>query len=137
MTNPEFKPGLRFSVFDALLLLAGASGAWFYWSRTWWLAFVIACVVGHFFLFCNVFRIARSLELIWAFVFIVLIRLTVADGLLAWPTTLVLTLATTLIVIGIELRKPSYHGIAWRLINPNLPQWWATFIAPPSRENSE
>jgi len=137
MNHPEFKPGFRFSVFDALLLVAGAWGARFFWSQTWWLGFVIAFVVGHFFLFCNVFRISRGLELIWAFVFIVLTRLTLANGLLTWPVTVALSLSVTLIVVGIELRKPSYHGIAWHRVNPTLPQWWAAFIAPPSGGNSE
>ena len=34
------------------------------WQTVWWLGFAIAYVVAHFFLFCNVFRIARRPELI-------------------------------------------------------------------------
>jgi hypothetical protein len=124
MPHPEFSPGVRFSAFDALLLAAGAFGAWFVGSQTWWLGFVIAFVVGHFFLFCDVFRISRGLELIWAAVFLTLTGLTLASGQPTWTTTAVLSLASTAILIGIELRKPSYHGIGWSRINPGLPRWW-------------
>ncbi len=124
MAYAEFRPGFRFSVFDALILATGALGARLAWSRAGWLAFVIAFVVGHFFLFCNVFRIARDLELIWAAVFIVLTRFTVTTGQPSWTTTAALSLAATTVLVCIELRKPSYHGAGWTRINPNLRQWW-------------
>ena len=129
MPISEFRPGFRFSAFDAMLLVAAALGALYFWPRTWWIGFVIVFVIGHFFLFCNVFRISRVLELIWATVFIVLTRFTVVSGHPAWTTTALLSLATTMLVVGIELRKPSYHGIAWTRINPNLPQWWEASVA--------
>jgi hypothetical protein len=70
-----------------------------------------------------------GLELIWAAVFLILTRFTVVSGHPAWTTTALLSLATTLVVIGIELRKPSYHGIGWTRINPNLRQWWEDSVA--------
>jgi len=126
---PEFRPGFRFSAFDALLLVVGLVGAALAWPKTWWPGLVIAFVVGHFFLFCNVFRISRGLELIWALNFIVLTRFTIVNGFPSWTATVSLSLAVTFAVIGIGLRKPSYHGIGWRRVNPKLPQWWESFIA--------
>ncbi|MCX6976643.1 MAG: hypothetical protein NTX04_01620, partial [Verrucomicrobia bacterium] len=80
--------------------------------------------VGHFFLFCNVFRISRSLELIWAAGFLILTRFTVTTGQPTWTTTAMLSLALTAVLVCIELRKPSYHGVGWSRFNPNLRQWW-------------
>ena len=133
MPSPEFRPGFRFSGFDALLLAAGAGGVWFFWSRVGWLAFVIGFVVGHFFLFCNVFRISRGLELIWAAAFLILTRFTVTSGQPTWTVTALLSLAATAVVIGVELRKPSYHGVGWSRLNPGLRAWWNANVVRDDR----
>lgn len=130
MPHHEFSPGFRFSAFDAFLLVAGALGAWFAWSRTWWLGFIVAFVVGHFFLFCNVFRISRSLEMIWAAGFFILTRFTVTTGQPTWTITVMLSLALTAVLICIELRKPSYHGVGWDRFNPSLRRWWDAHSTP-------
>ena len=129
MPHPEFSPGFRLSAFDVFLLAAGGFGAWFVWSRTWWLGFVIAFVFGHFFLFCNVFRMSRGLELIWAAVFVVLTRFTVTSGRPSWTTTVLVSLAATTVLVCIELQKDSYHGFGWSRINPNLRRWWDARLA--------
>jgi hypothetical protein len=28
------------------------------------------------------------------------------------------------VLVIFEMRKPSYHGVFWRRVNPNLRQWW-------------
>jgi len=129
MPHPAFSPGFRFSAFDGLILLSGTIGSWLVWPQTWWLGFVIAFAVGHFFLFCNVFRISRRLELIWAAVFLILTRFTVVSGYPTWTATALLSLAVTALVVCIELRKPSYHGVGWSRFNPNLRQWWDATVA--------
>jgi hypothetical protein len=128
-SNPEFKPGFRFSGFDALILAVGGFGAWQAGARHGSAGFVIAFAVGHFFLFCNVFRISRRLELLWAGFFLILARSTIVSGHPTWTTTALVLLAATGVVITIELRKPSYHGIAWNRFNPNLRQWWEANVA--------
>jgi hypothetical protein len=30
------------------------------------------------------------------------------------------------VLVVLEARKRSYHGVFWRWINPGLPAWWAT-----------
>src|SRR5689334_5065574 len=129
MPSPDFKPGFRLSAFDAVLLLLGAVGSVWAWQRLWWNGFVIAFVVGHFFLFCNVFRVSRALEFLWAAIFIVLGRFTIVSGHPAWTTTIAISLAITVAVIAMEMRKPSYHGVGWRRINPNLREWWDATMA--------
>ncbi|MEZ0256419.1 MAG: hypothetical protein ACAI37_14135 [Chthoniobacter sp.] len=124
MPHDEFRPGFRFSFRDAIVLGLGAFGTWHLWPESWLLAFVIAFVVGHFFLFCNVFRISRGLELCWAAVFVTATALTLKSTHPVWAAIALPTLVTTAVVIGIELRRPSYHGIGWQRINPDLREWW-------------
>ena len=125
MPSPsDFRPGFRLSLFDALFLLGGAVASALLWPQTWWIGFVIAFVVGHFFLFCNVFRIARNLEFIWAAVFVSCTLPTVHTGRPSWTATIATSLCTTAVVIGLELRKPSYHGVGWSIVNPRLREWW-------------
>lgn len=90
----------------------------------WGLSFLLAFVVGHFFVFCNVIRMARQLELIWAGLFLLLSLGTVVVGAPSWPQTLLLSFAGTITLIAIQLRRPSYHGVLWQRVNPGLPEWW-------------
>jgi len=120
----EFKPGFRFSAFDALILAGGAAASALAWQENPQLGCVIAFVLGHFFLFCNVFRISRGLELIWAAVFVALTIGTQRWGWPGWFWEIAATLAMTSVVIALEMRKASYHGIGWVYLNPRLSDWW-------------
>ena len=132
MTNPvfdsprerEFKPGFRLSVMDGLVLAAGIVGAIVAWPKSASLGFVILFVVGHFFLFCNVFRISRRLELLWGLFFVVLARFTAVDGYPTWAMTAGISLMGTVVIVGFALRQPSYHGVGWSRVNPQLKTWW-------------
>ena len=123
MPSDEFQPGFRCTPLDLVILLGGAAaaGAALVWLEPW-VGFVVAFVVGHFFLFCNVFRIARVLELVWAALFVVLAAGTVSVGFPGWPITAGISL--TVVVVILEMLKPSYHGVFWQQINPGLRQWW-------------
>lgn len=112
------------SLFDITVLIIGGGGAAALWSIEWWWGFIPAFVVAHFFLFCNILRASRPLELCWSAVFLLLTSSTILFSTPSWFITIVATLAATVVVAIIELRKPSYHGIGWRTINPNLPAWW-------------
>jgi hypothetical protein len=124
MEPAKFAPGFRFSTFDGLVMLVGAIGGSVLWTMTWWWGFLVGFVLAHFFLFCNVVRLARPLELAWALVFVVLAGATIAVGVPGWPLTAIGSLIVTVVVIVVELRKPSYHGIGWQRLNPGLPTWW-------------
>ena len=126
MPTETFNPGFRISITDVLALIAGGAGTVLAAQVEWWMGLVIGFAVGHFFLFCNVFRLGRPLELAWATVFTGLSASTIMTGQPGWAVTIGTTLACTLAVVGMQVRKPSYHGIAWQRINPGLPQWWQT-----------
>ncbi len=129
VSRPEFKPGCRLSALDVCVLICGTVGSVAAWPLVWWVGFVIAFVVAHFFLFCNVFRMSRPLELVWAATFAALAGSTVVSETPSWFVTVVGSLIVTVAVIAIEMRSPSYHGIAWRRLNPRLPQWWDAHVA--------
>lgn len=124
MAVPPFKPGFRIDTIDALVLVAGGTASALAAQVEWWMGLVIGFAVGHFFLFCNVFRLARPLELVWAALFVALAASTIVMETPGWAVTIGGTLVATIGVIVMQLRKPSYHGVAWRRINPALPQWW-------------
>lgn len=136
MPKPAFKPGFRLSPLDVVVLVVGSILSVMLWQQTWWIGFVVAFVVGHFFLFCNIVRMARPLELVWAAVFVTLAGATVMAELPGWPATIAVSLMTTVIVVIIELRKPSYHGIGWRYVNPMLPNWWDTHVVGRSAQST-
>jgi hypothetical protein len=124
MAEAKFKPGFRMSAIDGIVIAVGIVAAVALWSTAWWLGFIVAFVIAHFFVFCNIFRVARPLELAWSGVFVVLTYGTVMLGRPSWAVTIGCSLLATVVVIGVEMRRPSYHGVFWHRINPSLPQWW-------------
>jgi hypothetical protein len=119
-----FAPGFRLSVRDAIVIVLGAAASVGLATLVWWWGIAIAFVVAHFFLFCNVVRMARPLELTWAAVFLVLACATIALNTPGWPTTFSISLVVTVALVARQLREPSYHGLGWQRINPGLRAWW-------------
>ena len=124
MTASPFSPGFRFSLADGLILLAGATGGAVLAETSFWLGAMVVCVVLHFFLFCNVFRISRGPELVWGGVFTGLAVGTILVGVPGWPVTFMAAVMLSGGLIWRETRKPWYHGICWQRWNPELPKWW-------------
>ena len=58
--------GVRFAPLDAVVLLVGALLTWALWRAVGHFALLVPVTVLHFFLFCNVFRVRRGAELLWA-----------------------------------------------------------------------
>jgi hypothetical protein len=112
--------GFRLSIFDGVFLIAAAIATlWLHNqdSPMWW---VLAVVVVHFFLFCNVVRLHRHLELIWAVVFLVNVGWFLMQGHLNWVGPLSYQSPLTLALIMIEVRSERYHGVAAQRFNPRL-----------------
>lgn len=109
--------GLRFSVVDAVAIFVCAVATVWLWQISPELALTLPVVLGHFFLFCNVFRIARRPELIWAAVFILNVSWWIVVGPFAWAHVLAIQLPLTAVLILLEMRKPRYHGIFSTRIN--------------------
>ena len=125
----NFQPGFRMSPIDVFVLGAGVVGTIVLSSFLGWTGLLVAFVVGHFFLFCNVLRVPRVLELAWAGIFVALAAGSIVSAIPGWPIALAVSLGATFVVAAITLRKPSYHGVGWQRINPNLRQWWAANVA--------
>jgi hypothetical protein len=129
MKPAAFSPGFRFSVVDGIVLVGGFVAIIVLAMNVWWWGFVVGFVLGHFFLFCNIVRLARALELLWGAVFVALATATITHDAPGWPVTTLVSLAVTVAVVAVEMRKPSYHGVGWSWINPGLPAWWQSHMA--------
>jgi len=121
----EFKPGFRLSIIDIVVIITAILASVYLFTFAKPLSYIVAFVVGHFFLFCNVTRMSRLPELIWAGVFTVLAVLALRFELISLPVVFLISILLTLILVVIESRKPSYHGILWQKLNPNLEAWFA------------
>jgi hypothetical protein len=124
LATKKFQPGFRFSLLDSVvlaiaLIVGGGVSVGLFWP-----GMAILFVVGHFFLFCNVVRMSRPSELVWAGFFVALMTSTMLAGAPSWPMTLTLSFAATVVLVALEVRKPSYHGAFWQRLNPGLPEWW-------------
>jgi hypothetical protein len=133
MTERKFQPGFRLSALDVVVLLVGGAASAYVASFNSWLAVAIAFVVLHFFLFCNVLRMSRPLELIWAGIFAGLAVAAISFNLLSWQAVFAISSLVTVVVATVETRRPSYHGIGWRKLNPRLPEWWQSAAVRENR----
>ena len=129
-----FAPGFRLSAIDLVILVVGGIGGAFCLRADFWLAVAVWFVVAHFFLFCNVLRMSRPLEFIWAGVFVALAVASVQFGWVSWPVVLGCSLAVTVLLTAIEVRRPSYHGVGWQQLNSRLPEWWQSQHASGDRQ---
>jgi hypothetical protein len=112
--------GFRFYATDAVVI--GVLGAAAIALRQienplWWILIVVA---AHFFLFCNIVRIRRRFEMIWAGLFIANIGVWLWLGELGWIGVLSVQLPITLCLVLLELRSGRYHGVLARRANPRL-----------------
>jgi hypothetical protein len=112
--------GFRLSAVDAVVLVGAGPATWLLWPVIGTLAGVIPLVVGHFFLFCNVFRIHRTKELIWAAICLVNVFAWAAFSECWWPGILAVQLTVTVVLVIKEIRGPWYHGICARRWNSRL-----------------
>jgi hypothetical protein len=125
--------GLRFSKLDGVVLVLATVITVATWSTTVGWSALVLFVVLHFFLFCNVFRIRRTPELVWAAIFITNCIFWV---LVDRPNAMFIAasqLPATLAVICNELLSPYYHGIFARRINPRLDDYLADRVVSPTR----
>jgi len=121
----NFNPGFRLSFIDIIVLILGMSLSIALYSIIPFASLVILFVIGHFFLFCNIVRMSRIPELIWASSFIILAGSTLLYGLFSWLTVALISLIITVLLVFLETHKPGYHGILWQKLNPNLKQWYS------------
>lgn len=106
--------GFRCSFSDLLVLIATGGATWFLWPVIGEWAALLPIVVGHFFLFCNVFRVGTHREIAWTAAFILnFLVWTVCEGM-SPPWLAVFQAPFTLAVILLAMRDPGYHGLGCR-----------------------
>ena len=124
-----FQPGFRISKTDVVtILLAFALAGWAASAGLWPLGVLLLYVKAHFFLFCNVFRINRGPELIWAVVFVGMYYLGHLRGFPSPSIFLGAGSGLAALLIAWQTRRPDYHGILWQRWNPGLPAWWENYV---------
>jgi len=115
--------GFRFSLTDGIAISVCAVGTFLAWKWIGEFAFVAPITLGHFFLFCNVFRVHRNYELIWAASFIINFSFWVLGteaGSIPYGKLLAVQLPITALLITLEICSKRYHGIFYRRTNPHV-----------------
>ncbi len=121
--NPQFRTrtgGFQFSRTDAqaiAVIMAAVLVLWRMGNPLWWILVISA---GHFFLFCNVFRIVRRRELIWAGLFVVNVGIWIWTDRLTSPCVLLCQLPITAGLFIADMREPRYHGVLANRLNRQL-----------------
>jgi hypothetical protein len=115
----KFKPGFRISVIDIIFSLVVLAIGWLLIGVNEDVALLVVMAGLQFFLFCNVFRISRMPELIWASLYVAISAIMILLGIIGLVIISV-TSVIGLVVILNEMRRPSYHGVGWSKINPEL-----------------
>jgi hypothetical protein len=102
--------GFRFSATDALTIVVCIVATIWGRNQIGSAAWIFPFVLGHFFLFCNVFRVPRKPELFWAGGFILIATLCLAADV-SLLHAMWLVLPVTIGVLANSTRLPGYHGV--------------------------
>lgn len=114
--NRRRPTGFRLSPGDAIVLQAGAVATVGLWAVDDDVAWIFPVVLGHFFLFCNIFRVGALAEYVWAGVFIVNVTICLIFGQWNWPVVLAVQCPVTLGVIIRALASEDYHGLGYSIL---------------------
>jgi len=121
---PRRRAGFRLSGVDFAFIAAAVVATILLWDRLGTTVRVVPFAVGHFFLFCNVFRVRRAYELAWVAVFFVNAAAWAAAGRFSWLEVLAAQAPFTIAAIVLEMRSREYHGVGCRRINAaHLEEW--------------
>lgn len=120
----DFKPGFRISRTDSAVLVVGFLCAAFCWQISALASLLLLFVLANFFAFCNVLRMSRPSELTWAAGFLLLSCSALRTGTPSWLLVLAIASTATIVLALLEMCKPSYHGVFWQRLNPELPAWF-------------
>lgn len=112
--------GLRLSGLDCVVIVLALGGTILLWQQTAGLSLIGGLVVGHFFLFCNVFRIPRKPELVWGGLFLIICFVAYLLDAFSPIMLSALIAPVTLVTLIYAIRLPTYHGIFAKRLNPRL-----------------
>lgn len=123
----DFKPGFRLRISDIAIIFFGVWFSCRVGVENFNLGLSAAFVIFHFFLFCNILRMNKSLELVWSGLYLLLFILASTEafgGFVNYLGVYVYSLVITSLLIGFQINREDYHGVFWERINPELPKWW-------------
>lgn len=109
--------GFRLSAIDLAILAACVPATWGAWMLVGDHAMILPIVLGHFFLFCNVFRIPRKPELIWSGVFTLNVAAWIVADAFSWPRVLAIQTPVTVMVVLAAMLRNDYHGLGYAVIH--------------------
>ena len=113
--DPKRPAGFRFSIWDAVIVAVMAILTWRLWLVSELLVWLCPMTAGHFFLFCNVFRVGNRAELIWAIALLTNVAFWVFFGTLDWVVIMWIQAPVTIAVIVWAILQKDYHGFGWTL----------------------
>lgn len=114
--DPRRPAGFRFSAIDALIVGLCVPATWALWPAVDEMALVCPVALGHFFLFCNVFRLGRRAELLWGAAFVVNACAWTWFEAFTWPRVVLAQAPVTLGAIAVAIGRKDYHGVGHRLL---------------------
>lgn len=127
---PRRTCGFRLWATDAVFIVACGVVGWLLRDALGEMVWLVAVGVGHFFLFCNLFRVRRRYELIWTVVFIANVAGWILWGAFSLWGVLAVQAPVTVAVIAAEVCSPRYHGIFCRSINRRQIDRWLSGEIP-------
>lgn len=95
----------RFSYLDLAAIILAGLATWVLWTFIGSFALIVPVTLGHFFLFCNVFRVRRSYELLWSVCFVGNLAYWLSFPELNWLGVLAVQSPLTIGLIALELRS--------------------------------
>ena len=107
--------GFRFSAMDAAIFLGGVVGTFALWFAIGPFALFLPLLLGHFFLFCNVFRIGGERSLIWVAAFLINVH-GWSSTQNTWLHVAIQSVITAALIIQCVWSR-NYHGFACERIN--------------------
>ena len=116
--NRHPRCGFRFSPRDGVVLIVGAALTAGLMLLVGDIALLLAVLVFHFLLFCNVFRVGTKPELFWAASFAINVVCWVLTGMIEWWRIGLSQIPMTLIVLVWVMCQSDYHGVLAARLNP-------------------
>jgi hypothetical protein len=108
--------GFRLWPSDAVVLVVAGAATPVLWRLVGSIALLLPLVVGHFFLFCNLFRVRRWAELAWTGLLLVNACAWLLLGEFTVPRIFLAQAPLTLAVILIALLGRGYRGVGYSLV---------------------
>lgn len=116
--------GFRISRGDGVVLLLGVLATVAGWNALGELRPLPAVVLVHFLLFCNVVRVRRAFELLWAATFVLNVLAWQAAGRVSWAGVPLVQAPVTIAVVSAQVVSGWYHGVGYSRLPARFGEKW-------------